>query len=150
MGVFSKCGFYDWKMFTLGKDGTNEEVNKIVNISDNVKLGSKLKHKKIYNLKPVQGRFIVHPQKSKSLQIHEIYMDSLNASEKYKRVPHFTDAIEDIKKYASNGINCAYLMGVFERDTGSFSQGYKRPQASPMALTCRKTPCKMLGGPTNF
>ncbi len=41
-------------------------------------------------------------------------------------------------------------MGVFERDNGAFNKGYKRPQASPMALTCRKTPCKMLGGSSNL
>lgn len=41
-------------------------------------------------------------------------------------------------------------MGVFERDTGKFSAGYRRPQASPMALTSRTTPCSMLGGHESF
>lgn len=41
-------------------------------------------------------------------------------------------------------------MGVFERDTGKFSAGYRRPQASPMALTSRTTPCSMLGGHDSF
>ena len=77
-------------------------------------------------------------------------MDSLSSNEKSNRVPHFSDAIQDIRRYADYGINCAYLMGVFERDNGKFSKGYKRPQASPMAITCRKTPCKMLGGSSSF
>ena len=41
-------------------------------------------------------------------------------------------------------------MGVFERDTGKFEGGYKRPQASPVALTSRKKPCEMLGGENGF
>jgi hypothetical protein len=41
-------------------------------------------------------------------------------------------------------------MGVFERDTGKFASGFKRPQASPMALTSRSTPCSMLGGENSF
>lgn len=41
-------------------------------------------------------------------------------------------------------------MGVFERDSGKFSSGFKRPHASPMALTSRSTPCTMLGGEKAF
>ena len=130
-------------MFEIGSDGINHEVKKIVNVTEHRKIKSK-------SSKTVQGRIIVHPPETKQLQIHEIYMDSLSSNEKLNRIPHFADAVEDIKRYAELGINCAYLMGVFERDNGKFSQGYKRPNASPMALTCRKTPCKMLGGAYSF
>lgn len=41
-------------------------------------------------------------------------------------------------------------MGVLERDNGKLKVGYKRPQASPMAVTCRKTPCEMFGGSDSF
>ena len=77
-------------------------------------------------------------------------MDSLSSMEGSNRVPHFSDAAKDIARYAEYGINCSYLMGVFERDVGKFSSGFKRPQASPMALTSRTTPCTMLGGHNSF
>jgi hypothetical protein len=41
-------------------------------------------------------------------------------------------------------------MGVFERDSGKFASGFKRPHASPMALTSRTSPCTMLGGHQSF
>jgi|LakMenEpi03Aug12_release.lakeMendotaPanAssembly.Ray.scaffolds.fasta_scaffold25286_3 hypothetical protein len=77
-------------------------------------------------------------------------MDSLSSMEASNRIPTFADAFKDINRYAGYGINCAYLMGVFERDSGKFASGYKRPQASPMALTSRVTPCTMLGGEQSF
>lgn len=70
--------------------------------------------------------------------------------ENSNRIPNFSDAVEDIKRYAKYGINCSYLMGVFERDSGKFASGFKRPQASPMALTSRSAPCSMLGGESSF
>lgn len=110
---FQKCGFYDWKLFEVGSEGRNSEVNKIINMSDNRKFGSQIIMKKIYSVKPVQGRVIVHPEKTRQLQVHEIYMDSLSANEGKKTLPHFQDAVQDIKRYAEYGINCTYVMGVF-------------------------------------
>ena len=63
--TFKKCGFHDWKLYQIGVNGENLEVNKIVNISDNKKLGSQIKHKKNFNVKAVQGRIVVHPENSK-------------------------------------------------------------------------------------
>lgn len=77
-------------------------------------------------------------------------MDSLSCIEGTNKVPNFLDAIKDINRYAQLGINCSYLMGVFERDSGKFSSGFKRPHASPMALTSRTAPCTMLGGQKAF
>jgi hypothetical protein len=49
-------------------------------------------------------------------------MDSLSCMEnsQTKTTPQFSDAIKDISRYAEYGINCVYLMGVFERDSGKF------------------------------
>lgn len=77
-------------------------------------------------------------------------MDSLSCMEGSNRIPNFSDATKDIARYAEYGINCSYLMGVFERDSGKFASGFKRPQASPMALTSRTSPCTMLGGEQSF
>ena len=42
-------------------------------------------------------------------------------------------------------------MGIFERDNGKTNKNnYQRPDASPLAVTCRKTPCTMLGGVSGF
>lgn len=77
-------------------------------------------------------------------------MECLNQDIFPPKIPSFSDATKEIEKSKELGVNCIYLMGVFERDTGEFGrQGvkcYKRPQASPLALTCRKSPCNMLGG----
>ena len=110
---FQKCGFYDWKLFELSTFGRNEEVNKIINISDNKKYGSQIISKKMHSVRPVQGRVIVQPAKSRQLQVHEIYMDSLSVNDGKKTLPHFQDAVKDIKRYADYGIDCTYIMGVF-------------------------------------
>lgn len=47
-------------------------------------------------------------------------MDSLSCMEGIHKAPQFLDAIKDITRYAEYGINCVYLMGVFERDSGKF------------------------------
>ena len=69
----------------MGKQGRNTHVHKIV--SNNKKVLAS--EKKIHDVKPVQGRFIVHPRNTRKLQIHEIYMDSLTVNQGSHKVPKF-------------------------------------------------------------
>ena len=66
-----------------------------------------------------------------------------------------------ISSYKESGVTALYMMGVFQRDnvevTGSAYLGfndsrmqYKKADASPLAVTDRVTPCKMLGGAPAF
>jgi hypothetical protein len=41
-------------------------------------------------------------------------------------------------------------MGVFERDNEESLEVYRKPYASPIALTHRTVPCRMLGGKQQF
>jgi len=58
--------------------------------------------------------------------------------------------------YKHQGLNCLYLMGSLERDNGgeidsdNLQMQVARPDASPLAITCRKTPNTMLGGRQAF
>ena len=45
-------------------------------------------------------------------------MDALGAEQSPPRVPSFSEAYSEIERSADFGINCVYMMGVFERDTG--------------------------------
>lgn len=77
-------------------------------------------------------------------------------SGKMARRGNFRKVKENMKRYRDSGINCMYLMGALERDNGlQYDQEihqkiYKRPDVSPLAVTCRKTPNTMLGGVTGF
>ncbi len=43
-------------------------------------------------------------------------------------------------------INTVYLSGVFERDNEPTAEVFRKPNASPLAITNRTIACKMLGG----
>ena len=65
---------------------------------------------------------------------------------------NFKDVEEALPNYKKQGISALYLMGVFERDNcyhenkATFETGFKKPEASPLAVTCRSSANKMLGG----
>jgi hypothetical protein len=63
------------------------------------------------------------------------------------------DSVErNIPSYASQGINCLYLMGTLERDNYPFVNNYnnevqyRKDDASALAAVDRSRPNKMLGG----
>ncbi len=108
------------------------------------------------------GRFIVVNKTIKDLSMHEVYPDICN-SEVDKEKGNFTkrgsfkDLEEMLPNYANRHINCLYVMGALERDnkldidhdTGEvFHVGDK--DASPMAVTCRATISRFLGGDKGF
>lgn len=104
------------------------------------------------SLNPIQGRFIVHPGDVKDLQIHEVFIDFQDAhfdinTGKFLERGSFLAVKKSLKERYQNGINCVYLMGALERDTGT---DLENPNASPLALTCRSTACSLLGGGNEF
>lgn len=81
LGKFTRCGYFDWRLVRMLKDGTIQTVFKIENIFKN-----QPKHlfhsksftqeefekmaqgeKQVGRTKPVQGRFIVHPKITQDL-----------------------------------------------------------------------------------
>ena len=173
LGKFKKCGYYDWKLVRMEKSGKIKGLYKVSNMEDlkssaNLSLShssfndSPEKNKaNIEKSRPVQGRFIIHPEYARSLQIHEVFVDFQEAvpdptSGKLVRRGNFLKVKDNMKRYRDSGINCMYLMGALERDNGpqfikeTYQKTFKRPDASPLAVICRKTPNSMLGGVEGF
>lgn len=137
LGKFIRCGFYDWRFSQIKNGALHPLMNTLP--------GS-------YNTHPIQGRFIVHPGEIKNLQIHEIFIDFQDAkfdvhSGRILQRGSFASVKSSLKSRYSSGINCLYLMGALERDTGT---DFDNPNASPLALVCRSTACKLLGGANEF
>lgn len=158
-GTFKKCGFYDWKLVKIQKNGKIKGLYKVYNLDElrSTQSFSNLNFEnKTYKCKPIHGRFIVHPDCTRKLQIHEVFPDlQTNPNERVESMikrGSFFKVRDNLKNYQENGINCIYLMGALERDNGleinpiTNQKFFSRPEASPLAVTCRKTPCSMLGG----
>ena len=68
----------------------------------------------------------------------------------------FSKVENAISDYKSKGITTLYLMGVLERDNYPQSNKmtneveYRKPESNPLAITCRSTANKMLGGDDGF
>lgn len=174
LGKFKKCGYYDWKLVRMEKSGKIKGLYKVSNMEDlkssaNLSLShssfndssEKSNKANIEKSRPVQGRFIIHPEYARSLQIHEVFVDFQEAvpdptSGKLVRRGNFLKVKDNMKRYRDSGINCMYLMGALERDNGpqyikdTYQKTFKRPDASPLAVVCRKTPNSMLGGVEGF
>jgi starch synthase len=137
LGKFIRCGFYDWRFSEVRNGALHPLMNTVP--------GS-------VNTSPVQGRFIVHPAEVKNLQIHEIFIDFQDAkfdvhSGRILQRGTFSSVKSSLRSRYASGINCLYLMGALERDTGT---DFDNPNASPLALICRSTACSLLGGGTEF
>lgn len=118
LGVFRKCGFYDWTLFDLSDHG-KEPINKILDIGSKGKTdhsASKIWKRSAITVKSVKGRFIVQPREIRSLNLHEISIDSLNSDHGIYKTPTFSDALKEVQRCKSLDINAVYLMGVFQRD----------------------------------
>lgn len=152
-GKFHRCGFYDWRLVLLKSDGTLDLVtphgeSEPINPNDSL---NDLFACPDY----AQGRFIVHPQVARDIQAHEVFVDaelSLVDGTDRTKISSFEDIRRALPKYQSEGITCLYLLGALERDNGyeepphGAEPYYSRPQSSPLAITCRRTACRMLGG----
>lgn len=135
LGKFIRCGFYDWRISQI----RNGALHPLFSNKNN-------------SVVPIQGRFIVHPEDTRNLQIHEIFIDFQDAkfdvqTGKIVERGSFKSVKTSLKSRFASGINCLYLMGALERDTGS---DFITPDASPLAVTCRSSTCSMLGGDPEF
>jgi hypothetical protein len=150
----------------MEKSGKIKGIYKISNMDELKGSGSSLNlltqedPEKFQKSKPVHGRIIVHPAYTRELQIHEVFVDFQEGmpdpTGKMARRGNFRKVKDNMKRYRDSGINCMYLMGALERDNGihfdneSHQNIFKRPDVSPLAVTCRKTPNTMLGGVSGF
>jgi starch synthase len=110
--------------------------------------------------RPVQGRFIVHPRHVRDLQVHEVFVDLENAhcdeSGNITKRGNFEDVMHKLQYYKDLGINCIYLMGALERDNGLYVDQntqitrFSRVTHSPLSITNREVPNRMLGGEKLF
>lgn len=63
---------------------------------------------------------------------------------------------KSLDSYKKRGITSLYLMGVLERDNYPFLNKmtneveFRKDDANPLAITCRQTANKMLGGDEGF
>jgi hypothetical protein len=69
---------------------------------------------------------------------------------------NFAKVEKSIDGYKKRGITALYLMGTLERDNYPFLNKmtneieFRKESASPLAITCRSTANKMLGGDEGF
>lgn len=108
-----------------------------------------------------QGRFIVHAKGMRDHQFHEVYVDHQSAEidtkeGKFIKRGNFAKVEKAIDGYKKRGITALYLMGVLERDNNPYinksvnAVEYRKEDAAPLAITCRETANKMLGGDEGF
>jgi hypothetical protein len=92
---------------------------------------------------------------------HEVYVDYQSAQidtkeGKFIKRGDFSKVEKSIDGYKKKGITALYLMGVLERDNNPYLNKsineveYRKPDATPLAITCRQTANKMLGGDEGF
>lgn len=146
---YQKCGYYDWNIvkFKEGKFSTVKCV-KDIKLED--------------DLKEAKGRVIVINKAIKDLSIHEVFCDLINADidkekGKLSKRGSFTDLESKLDEYSKRYINCLYIMGALERDNNiAYNESTGEvldigdSEASPMAVTCRATVSKLLGGDKAF
>lgn len=90
-----------------------------------------------------------------------MYVDYQNAeidtkNSKFVKRGDFQKVEKSIDAYRKKGITALYLMGVLERDNYPFFNKnineleFRKPDATPLAITCRQTANNMLGGDEGF
>lgn len=114
----------------------------------------------VYSTMPLQGRFIVQPKCSRQRQIHEISIDYFDAVFSKTGVMEergsFGKVAAALRKFKEQGIDTLSLTGCLSRDNGAVkwsAEGephFERQDASPYAITCRATPCALLGSLAGF
>lgn len=75
---------------------------------------------------------------------------------KFVKRGDFSKVEKAIDSYKKRGITALYLMGVLERDNYQYlnkntnEAEFRKQDAAPLAITCRETANKMLGGDEGF
>ncbi len=59
-------------------------------------MGSQIFNKAALNIQNVKGRFIIHPEKSRKMQIHEVFIDSILSDEGSYKSPTFADVLTEV------------------------------------------------------
>ena len=130
---FNHCGYYDYNVVKF-KNGQFGTIKEIIDGDEP---------------KSAKGRFIVVDTSIKDLSIHEVFPDQLADGGNFKTIEN---KLED---YNQRYINCLYIMGALERDNQIIVEGGEvvdiaNAKASPMAVTCRATISRLLGGEKAF
>lgn len=176
-GKFWKCGFFDWRIIVISGDGklSNPLLTQPASThsfpitksrSMSVDFDNHYEEDECDDNPHAQGRFIVHAKGIRDSCFHEVQVDYQDAKVDYKnqtfaRRGTFQDVEKSIGAYREQGVTALYLMGVFQRDNveikgnamhsyGGNRKQYRKADASPLAVTDRATPCKMLGGEPDF
>jgi hypothetical protein len=103
----------------------------------------------------------VHAKGIRDHIFHEVLVDyqsaEVNTKEgRFVKRGDFSKVEKSLDGYKKRGITALYLMGALERDNNSYynqSVGevqYRKQEAAPLAITCRQTANKMLGGDQGF
>ena len=167
LGNFPRAGFYDWKFVRLHEGGKmssvytgiqgqiEEDMDKSDTLSD-LSMDSKDSNLSS-SVKVIQGRCVVHPQRAKDMEVHELLGDYPEGIPGEQNRGSFVKIKEELQRYLKAGINCIYLMGALERDHGGIidektglKKDFKRKDVSPMAVTCRRSLNSLLGGAEEF
>lgn len=159
-GKFWKCGFYDWRLVFITNEGKLQPLE-IIGKPQPVfptRTGDEYYDEDEQTMGCIaQGRFVVHSKGTRDQSFHEVQIDYQDAQidknmNMFMRRGNF-DAVERaIPSYASQGINCLYLMGTLERDNYPFVNNYnnevqyRKDDASALASVDRSKPNTMLGG----
>uniref|UniRef100_A0A0G4I0G9 Starch synthase n=1 Tax=Chromera velia CCMP2878 TaxID=1169474 RepID=A0A0G4I0G9_9ALVE len=177
LGVFQRCGFYDWRIVRADpKKGNWSAVRKTRKQQLRLQSSTSM-HKRtargdapptppdfddnIVKSFPVQGRFIVQRQGLEEEQLHEVFIDQHQArweqqSGEIIARGTFASVAASLNDWKERGITTVYLMGALARDNGEAVYRpdgmvtWPRADASPFAVTCRASPCEMLGGSPGF
>ncbi|CDJ44845.1 glycogen synthase, putative, partial [Eimeria tenella] len=107
------------------------------------------------------GRVIVLPEGYRELQPHEIFVDQHEAqwheeTGALTQRGSFEGVASSAKSFSNFRINCLFVGGAQERDTGLplytrlDDVAYENADASPFASPCRGSPCALLGGAPGF
>lgn len=149
LDVFTRCGFFDWRFVVI--NGGNVHPFMASKPADR---GSSYSSDLAGELRtfPIQGRFIVHPGDVRDLQMHELFVDFQDAefdynTNQYIKRGSFKDITASLRERFASGINCLYVMGALERDTGI---SHENASASPLSIVCRRSPCSLAGGDSSF
>lgn len=145
---FAKCGYYDWNVVKF-KDGRFSGIK----FAEDIKMEDSLKEAK--------GRFIVVDKTLKDLSVHEVFCDLLGSEidkekGKISKRGTFKTLEDQLEDYNQRYVNCIYIMGALERDNCIVTEedgsvlDIGNLEASPMAVTCRATVSKLLGGDKAF
>ena len=164
-GKFWKCGFYDWRLVVVRNNGRLqplEMIGKPEPAFPSMKGSGHDYYDEDDSMGQLaQGRFIAHAKGMRDHIFHEVYVDYQNAEVntkegKFVKRGDFQKLEKSIESYRSRGITALYLMGVLERDNYPFLNKmsneveFRKMEANPLAITCRTTANKMLGGDEGF